>query len=601
MAKECDLSIRERNYVISKKKLLTIFLIAGILALTILFFTNKVSADTPANSYCCEKLQGGGWCQNVNDISLCATGNGLSTPAPTSCQSTSYCRLGTCVNPQEGTCLPNVPSQVCQNSKGTWFDGTPSTIPQCKLGCCFIGDQTAFVTQTRCKNFAGVYGVNTTFRTDITDETTCIESANPQQMGACVLDNGVTRNCRLLSRGDCQQLQTASSGNTTVEFHEGLLCTAETLNTECAPTKNTECVPGQDQVYFVDSCGNMANVYDSSKLKDPTYWTNIIDPSASCNPGSSNAGSSSCGNCNYLAGSTCKPYQRGNQQTPNQPSTGNFVCADLSCHYNGKVYSQGSSWCVTNTQGASSNSPGSEYAVQRCFNGEVTTELCDPYRNQVCLQGSLNGSSSSFPVAECAVNRWEDCTVQTNEQDCLNTDQRDCKWVNLTSATDENGNPVVVNSNGTLVPQGQGQKFYVGTVNVGGFSLQLTKEIGAACVPEYSPGFVFWNGTQDSKDSGLASPQAICAQANQKCVVKFTRNAVGGFLGISSWSCQSGCECVGLSKGAHLPDINAVSQWINQRMGMCVSIGDCGNKTNYIGNPGYNSNINNFVTISKGQ
>ena len=583
-----DLSEGE-SYVIGKRKLgISILAVLGAFALTAFFLllqVHQVSADSSINqTYCCERLQSGQWCQNVNDPSQCMTGGGLSTPAPTSCQSTSYCRLGTCINTQEGTCLPNTPEQVCQGNNGTWVEGKPSDIPQCQLGCCFIGDQTAFVTQTRCKSFAGVYGVNTTFRTDITDETTCIESANPQQVGACVLDDGFTRDCRLLTRGDCQQLQTTESSNTTVSFHEGLLCTAQVLNTNCAPTKNTECVVGKDQVYFVDSCGNQANVYDSSRLNDPTYWTNIIDPSASCGVGSSNAGSASCGNCNYLAGSVCKPYQRSNQQTPNQPNNGNFVCADLSCHYNGQTYAQGESWCVTNAQGNNQNAPGSESGVQRCFNGQVTTELCDPYRNKVCLQNTIAGN---FSVASCVVNNWQECTTFTDEQDCLNSTNADCKWVNLTSATDENGNPVVVSSNGTLVPQGQGQKFYVGTINVGGFSFQATKEISAACVPKDPPGFVFWNSTQDSTDSGVVSPQEICAQANQNCKVKFTRNVVAGILG-ASYTCKGNCECVGLKNGDSVPGNAAqLSQWINQRMEMCVSLGDCGNSTNYIGKPGY--------------
>lgn len=562
--------MKKEDYIIRKKSLGILFLIIGILALTsILFFTRPVSANTPVNSYCCERTTSGAWCQNVNDASLCATGGDLSAPAPTSCQSTSYCRLGTCVNSQEGTCLPNVPSQVCQNSNGVWVDGQPANIPQCQLGCCLVADQAAFVTQTRCSFLSAQAGVNGTFRTDITDEQTCIASANPQVDGACVLDNGFSRTCRRLTRGDCQQLQQTSGSNTTVEFHEGLLCSATTLATNCGMTKNTECVPGKDQVYFVDSCGNMANVYDASKVNDPSYWTNIQNPSSSCNFGSSNANSASCGNCDYLTGSVCKAYQRGNQQTQTAPTYGNSICADLSCKIsNGTTMPQGASWCA-NTQGADKNLPGSEDAVQRCFDGEVTTELCDPFRDKICL----TDTTTNFPIANCVVNRWQDCTSVDNQQDCLDTNQRDCQWVNLTSSVDSNGNEFIVSSNGTLVYGNKGNS--------------------AACVPKYAPGFSFWNSSEDASGNDA---QSICAQASQTCNVKFSRSVIGLF-GSGAWTCSGNCQCIGLKSGDKIPGgVQGVSQWVSQRMGMCVAIGDCGNKTNYIGNPGYPTTA---VTISK--
>ncbi|MGA2130277.1 MAG: hypothetical protein ABSG05_01520 [Candidatus Pacearchaeota archaeon] len=565
MIKEDNFKEKAENYTFSKKTLVALFLIAGFLVLTILFFTNKVSADTPTNSYCCEKTTSNQWCQNVNDPFLCATGNGLSSPAPTSCQSTSYCELGTCVNGQEGTCLPNVPGQVCQNSGGTWINGQPANIPQCQLGCCLIADQAAFVTQTRCSFLSAQAGVNSTFRTDITDEQTCIASANPQVDGACVLDTGFSRTCRRLTRGECQQLQSSSNGNTTVEFHEGLLCSATSLATNCGQTKNTECVPGKDQVYFVDSCGNMANVYDESRINDPSYWTNIQDPSTSCNFGSSNANSATCGNCDYISGSVCKAFQRGSQQTQTAPKNGNFVCADLSCHFNGQTYEQGASWCISNTAQRNQNLPGSEDAVQKCFDGEVTTELCDPFRNQICLQTTSNGN---FPVANCVVNRWQDCTTIDNQQDCLDTNQRDCQWVNITSTTDSNGNALTLSSNGSILVPGEGK--------------------AAACVPKYSPGFEFYNST----DSSTVNPEAICAQANQNCVVKFTKKLLS-----DTWKCAGNCQCIGLKQDDTIPGgVQGVSQWVSQRMGMCVSLGDCGNLTNYIGKPGYPTTA---VTISK--
>lgn len=556
------------SFRIRKDLVIGLFVILSLAALFFMFNNKNEVAAVGQASVCCERTTAGAWCQN-SPPATCNT-NGYNQ-APTSCESTNYCKLGTCVDSQQGTCLPNVPQRVCQNDGGVWMEGKPEDIPQCKLGCCLIGDQAAYVTQTRCKSLAGEFGANSTFRSDIKDEVTCIASANPQVRGACVINDGPTRNCRLLTRGECQQLQSGTDANTTIEFHEGLLCSAESLATNCGPTKSTTCVPGKDQVYFMDSCGNIANVYDASKINDKSYWTDIQDPASSCNFGSSNANSATCGNCDYLSGSLCKAYQRGNSQTPVPPTYGSFVCADLSCNYNGKTYKQGESWCG-NTQGADKNLPGSEYSVLRCFNGEVTSELCDAFRDKICSQNSISTDEGNFSSANCIVNRWQDCTSIDNKQDCENIDKRDCKWISLSSQTDLQGNPVKLDSEGKLV-NGTGAS--------------------ASCVPKYAPGFSFWNSTEDVTGGDA---EAICAQANQNCVVKFTRGLLGGLFG-GDWSCDKNCECVGLKKGDSFKGLSDVSQWVNQRMNMCVSIGDCGNSTNYIGIKGYQNK--DVVAVSR--
>ena len=74
-------------------------------------------AGTLSNpSVCCEKTAGGGWCINTDEEN-CAEGYAKS---PTSCETTSYCRLGTCYDSEEGICMENTPQQVCENEGGTW-------------------------------------------------------------------------------------------------------------------------------------------------------------------------------------------------------------------------------------------------------------------------------------------------------------------------------------------------------------------------------------------------------------------------------------------------------------------------------------------------
>jgi len=211
-------------------------------------------------SYCCEKTTDGAWCQNAPSSDC----NSAFRKTPTSCESTSYCRLGCCYDSQEGTCMENTPQKVCEEGNGIWQSDAECDIPQCTLGCCLIGDQASFVTQTRCKKLASLYGLEINFRTDLGDEVSCIASATSDAKGACVFEKEYARTCIFTTKKECTQM----TGNGTTEFHEGYLCSADSLGTVCGPTEKTTCVEGREEVFFVDSCGNLANIYDASKIKE---------------------------------------------------------------------------------------------------------------------------------------------------------------------------------------------------------------------------------------------------------------------------------------------------------------------------------------------
>ncbi|MCK5342813.1 MAG: hypothetical protein KAR20_05385 [Candidatus Heimdallarchaeota archaeon] len=316
-----------------KRKTVTIFAIL-VLVLTVIASLSLVASEV---SYCCEKTNDGAWCQNAPQESC---DSGFRTN-PTSCQATSYCRLGTCVDSQEGTCMENTPQQVCEASNGVWEEGSANEIPRCQLGCCLIGDQAAFVTQTRCKRLSSLYALEIDFRTDMQNEMQCIASASSGVMGACVYEKEFETTCTLTSQKECNEV---SSENMETEFHEGFLCSDETLGTDCAPTEETTCVEGEDVVRFVDSCGNLANVYDATKVNNKVYWSKIIDESESCGYGDSNADDAKCGNCDYLLGSTCKAYKRDEDRV--RPNYGDNICRDLACEYEGQDYKHGETWCA---------------------------------------------------------------------------------------------------------------------------------------------------------------------------------------------------------------------------------------------------------------
>ena len=469
-----------------------ILIIVGILVLALagIVVVNSASAEA---SYCCERLKSNGaWCQNAPqeqcDVNY--------RDAPTSCESTSYCKLGTCTDSEDGICTGNTPQKVCEDNKGVWYDKKPEDIPQCGLGCCLIGDQAAFVTQTRCKRLSSLYGLETNFRTDISNEIQCIATTVSEAKGACVFEREFERTCTFTTRKECSKI----SGN--ASFHEGYLCSDESLGTNCGKSKKTTCVDGKDGVYFTDTCGNIANIYDASKADDPAYWSKLKDESESCGYGGSNANSANCGNCDYYSGSTCKNYDRSEDKT--KPVYGNNICRDLGCKFEGKVYEHGETWC-DNSDGVKNNLPGSRHFRMVCYNGEVSVEPCADFRQEICIQDEING----FLTSGCRVNKWQDCVSQTEKKDCENKDKRDCQWLN------------------------------------------------GKCTPEFAPGFNFW-------EAGDA--ESICSQANTQCVVGYEKKLGSGEKCkenceclLPSWTKKN--EEIGRSLG----DCGNNTNWLGQR------------------------------------
>ncbi|MDO8468015.1 MAG: hypothetical protein Q7S56_03675 [Nanoarchaeota archaeon] len=565
-----------------KKEIKNIFCIFGIiLFLGIILNLNNVIAAEAANSqgvsYCAERTTDGAWCQNVplNKVDT------KYRSIPASCEATSYCKLGTCLDGSEGTCLGNTPQQVCQTNGGIWDERDVSKIPQCQLGCCNLGDQAAFVTQTRCKQLSTLYGLDTSFDANIKNENTCVLSASSSAKGACVFEDGLQNTCKFTTQTDCN----SGDYGENVSFHADYLCSAENLGTNCAPTQKTTCVPEKDEVYFVDSCGNLGNIYDSAKVKDKAYWTKIVDKASSCGVGSGNANSASCGSCDYFLGSTCKAYQSSKDSA--SPKYWNNICRDLSCSYQGQTYKNGETWCALNPgtskvtpefkpgNPTAENLPGSRYGRLVCYDGEVTVEPCADFRQEVCVQSDIAG----FSTAACVVNQWQDCFSQKDQKSCENSARRDCQWVkgvglnqaqgSTSSAASSSGSTPAF-TNGSITG---GAIFGIGGSSSSASSGNTSTGTGGACVPKYAPGFNFWSST------GQAT--SICSLGSTQCTVTYSTDAFG------KKTVVSGQECLD-------------SSWKNKMNNLCVSLGDCGSSVNYIGVKGY-YDADAFYTSSGGE
>ena len=522
--------------------------------------------------YCAEKTTYGAFCQNVplSEVNI------HYRYERTSCERTSYCSSGTCVNTVAGNCVPS-PQATCDSTKGGIFYNQPrDEVAQCQIGCCLLGDGAALVERVKCDTLGKDYNVKATFRSDIQDESQCLALASPEAKGACIFETDRGKDCKTITRGECQ-----TSGGS---FSQGLLCTAPELGTLCAKTKRTTCVEGRNEVYFVDSCGNIANIYDANKIEDIAYWSyvpGVEGVEINKGDGKGNVGSPIYGYCDYLEGSTCRPYDRTIDSSP--PKYGDYTCRDLSCSARlplafREKRAHGEEWCSEPIEAFQIATPGQLSYLLYCFEGEIHFELCDNFRNKLCLEDKDTGAAGCIP------NLWMECILQNNTRDCENIG--DCRVVTGASVLrTEYGTGKTIRNSDT------GQDM-VGT-----------------CVPKYVPGSKFWDisGTMLDNGEDVNDISSICNFASVVCVVPYSQEVIG----ITSWRVEPSNECIELCREKEswsksecfdackpvcleekLDSKNALAKingnWARNWQNLCISMGDCGVGGNYVGIEGYN-------------
>jgi hypothetical protein len=527
------------------KNILIVFSLFTILIL--ISIISSAASTWPAYNVCCEKTKNDAWCQNSLekdcDTSLDPITKSVYRITPTSCDATSFCKLGCCIDTAEGICMENSPQKVCQISSGTWVEDAKCNVPQCNLGCCILGDQASFVTLTRCKKMSALYGLNTNFKKDIKNEAQCIMTAYSQDKGACVFELDSQKTCRFTTRQDCTTNEkNTNSTSSKPEFFKDYLCSADELGTNCGPTTQTTCINGRDEVYFKDSCGNPANIYDANKIyaKDTAYWKKIVAKIDTCgfNQKKGSVSSKTCGNCNYLQGSMCGK---------GKATYGELLCKDLNCYKteNGKNYRNGESWCLNmGESGDGTDAPGNRHFRHVCVQGEETVEPCADFRNEICIENTLSSTYGNFIEAACRVNRWSDCIDQFTEKDCLNGDRRDCRW---TEGFHYDGSLSKNKQNTTSTPEKAEES------NQTGNSGMLIG--GNVCLPNFPPGLKFW-------EAGDA--KAVCSLGNSKQTVTYSTDLFG------NKKCKDNCEVLETS-------------WASKLNEVCISLGDCGAKSNVVG------------------
>jgi hypothetical protein len=472
--------------------------------------------------------------------------------------------IGCCYDKSEGLCSPNSLEESCLESENSeWKDDSKCNIPECNLGCCYLGLDGQFVTQGRCSKLSSLFGVPGRWDNSITDESECIASLGNQENGACILGESNVEDgnlCKFTTREECVSL----TGNS-ASFNKDKLCSHPDLNTVCERQVRASCFENYDEIYWVDSCGNRENIYSSNK---DASWNsgNVLSKEESCNPNSDNINSASCGNCNYGLGSVCGDFSPGDDRG----NIEGLTCKDLNCKnapdHAGKTKDRlnGESWCVYDSQignlgigpiglNLSIDPVGSRHYRYICVNGEVEVEPCADYRKEVCVENEKDLEGKKISDALCKVNTWEQCLGYNSggacELGCLANcaNNEDCRVQNVD--VDKN--------------------FKFNT-----------------CVPKYPPGFDLENSGAINTGAGLISNQLgmsdlfsvgqsfsggtsgsqICGLGTKTCTSVWVKQCPGG------WTCVDNCDCHGES-------------FTTQMNNLCVSLGDCGVYTNWVGRP----------------
>src|SRR3989338_7486861 len=288
------MKIRVKRFLALAQILLVISL---MFVLGFTFSSASVSADE--EQVCCEKDNDGNFCSYVS-TSKCTSAGVLK--ASTSCDQTSFCRAGCCAG-VNGFCYSNYAKALCEKKyKGSFSsDQTCSSVPECKVGCCIIGTQAAYLTRNRCIDETGKFSdLEVDFRDNVNSEQECLNLARNTEKGCCV---STDKKCKYGTKAECNvQSQVNGTG-----FYKSSFCSDLRNLCDCAPHKNgdpraTMCLPNDDKVFWRDSCGNPEGVVTDVDLRK--YGGAIAD-----------------GNCDFNKGTLCGDSNKD----------GIFVCESLDC------------------------------------------------------------------------------------------------------------------------------------------------------------------------------------------------------------------------------------------------------------------------------
>ena len=467
-----------------------------------------------------------------------------STCYPATRDKTPGCKLGTCFDTELGTCQERALSE-CNKLGGEILENPNDN--KCQKGCCVIGKETIpSITRRECEWRGESKNAKIEY-SEGKDGNSCFDLAAKKAEGACVYQDENKKSCYFIKREDCLR-----AGG---EFAEGLLCSHPDLNTSCEKQATAKCA--DDKLYWLDSCGNKENIYDSNKARS---WNNgnILLGKDSCQIGTSGEklkNQETCGNCDRFLGSVCTSKTSNERLSDNSLD---FVCKDMRCKdRDGNTRQNGEGWCkyqghIGVEKGAgeflrSVDTPGSGHFREICKDGEIITEPCLDSRREICVEDIGNGE---IGTARCIENKGSECLT-------YNETKKERKLGILA---------FVKNFQGGFKKCEEDSQCFLKEVNLAdNFHFGI-------CLPKYPPGFDLKADESISKN--------VCKIASLTCVVTYQKDMLLG------WKCVNNCKCEKPGFAEQMNDL-------------CMSLGDCGASVNYIGDLTENYNVIGNKEISE--
>jgi hypothetical protein len=324
-----------------------------ILLVAVIYFSYAIKPVEAVSDVCCEKTINGQTCF-YGDSGNCDPSKQY---AATKCEQTSFCKTGCCYVLSEGQCYKAVPQSTCTSVDGAeWStDATCDKVDECRLGCCVIGSQCKFTTEQSCALQTAKYpDLKMNYQSDKTTEPECLDVCRAAEKGCCINPD---KTCSYGLREACD----AAKG----EFSNGQYCSDVAL---CGCAKHNGKTCNDDDVYWVDGCGNLEDVAED---------------------------------CDYAQGTLCKKMQ------------GEYKCGTVNCETTysdeknvhdskmGSLRKNGESWCVYESgTGDYKDRVGSRQYRNMCVNGEEVVESCRDYREEICIQAEVN----SYTQSQCLHN-----------------------------------------------------------------------------------------------------------------------------------------------------------------------------------------------------
>jgi len=588
-----------------KATFMILVLIVGFISFS--FSLQGVSAE---NRVCCEKTKEN---SDYNGASCIFTTQDNCDPSGaienTICEDTTMCSPGCCIKEDEcvamvlkGTCLA-IEGAVWKNSENCAAD----VVPQCQEGCCMLSATNAvFTTQAKCRDLVEPYtnlNLQEVFDVDIQTEVQCILKARGQEQGCCLTPD----KCSFTIRANCPE---------GVEFKPDTICSYSPLGCECTEKAKTGCRDGFEEVYWFDSCGNPENIYGAIYRGDGKVVNKeeiCIVPDSDEN---NNAGSVSCGNCDYSYSSICVEADDNflsavkNSNLPENVKPKLLaVCSDLKCYHteenpnmawmDGRTRENGESWCEY--EGAVGNGldlVGSRHILHQCINGKEIVTACQEKRKEICVQGEI---PAEFPEiggqtsAICKPNFWASCLTANDQSGNCNLDEYRVDGSDLTLCgaecdvfleNDEDKSSDIYhfgypngNVNYLKVP-GIDSEFREDRKDdwIACCEKQLCRK--EACGSDLINTGCYWNSFLasclpatpiggfgvDDTSLGLSSKE-ICDIGDISCSEVWVKTGYG-----SPWKCVENCGCHDKIYGT-------------QASNFCRSLGDCGAYYNVVGSP----------------